>query len=546
MTASQETQARNTAAPALDYDAIIIGAGMSGLYQLYRLRELGMRVRVFEAGTDVGGTWYWNRYPGARFDSESYSYGYSFSKELLEEWDWSEHFAGQPETLRYLNHVADKFDLRRDIQFGCRVAAATYDENSRSWSVALQDGSRLRARFLITAIGPLSTPTLPRIEGRDTFVGQSFHTARWPREPVDFKGKRVAVIGTGATGVQTIQTIAREVGHLSVFQRTPNWCAPLHNGKIDAETQKTIKAGYPEMFKRCQETFACFLHTPDPRGAFEVSDQEREAFYEKLYAARGFGIWQGNFRDILIDRKANATISDFVARKIRQRVKNPDIAEKLIPRNHGFGTRRLPLETFYYEVYNQDNVELVDIAETPIERITPDGINTSAAEYQFDIIIYATGFDAITGSFDKIDFRGIGGVRLKDKWKSGPQTYLGMMVDGFPSMMMLMGPHTALGNIPRSIEYSVDWITGLLRFARESNLTRLEATPAGVASWTDHVKALGVGLLSNEVNSWMTGINSNVEGKQTRIVARYSGSAPAYREKCDEVAAKQYQELTLA
>ena len=546
MTASQETQARNTAAPALDYDAIIIGAGMSGLYQLYRLRELGMRVRVFEAGTGVGGTWYWNRYPGARFDSESYSYGYSFSKELLEEWDWSEHFAGQPETLRYLNHVADKFDLRRDIQFGCRVAAATYDENSRSWSVALQDGSRLRARFLITAIGPLSTPTLPRIEGRDTFVGQSFHTARWPREPVDFKGKRVAVIGTGATGVQTIQTIAREVGHLSVFQRTPNWCAPLHNGKIDAETQKTIKAGYPEMFKRCQETFACFLHTPDPRGAFEVSDQEREAFYEKLYAARGFGIWQGNFRDILIDRKANATISDFVARKIRQRVKNPDIAEKLIPRNHGFGTRRLPLETFYYEVYNQDNVELVDIAETPIERITPDGIKTSAAEYQFDIIVYATGFDAITGSFDKIDFRGTGGVRLKDKWKSGPQTYLGMMVDGFPSMMMLMGPHTALGNIPRSIEYSVDWITGLLRFARESNLTRLEATPAGVASWTDHVKALGVGLLSNEVNSWMTGINSNVEGKQTRIVARYSGSAPAYREKCDEVAAKQYQELTLA
>jgi cation diffusion facilitator CzcD-associated flavoprotein CzcO len=546
MTASQETQARNNAAPALDYDAIIIGAGMSGLYQLYRLRELGMRVRVFEAGTGVGGTWYWNRYPGARFDSESYSYGYSFSKELLEEWDWSEHFAGQPETLRYLNHVADKFDLRRDIQFGSRVAAATYDENSRSWSVALHDGSRFRARFLITAIGPLSTPTLPRIEGRDTFTGQSFHTARWPREPVDFKGKRVAVIGTGATGVQTIQTIAREVGHLSVFQRTPNWCAPLHNGKIDAETQKTIKAGYPEMFKRCQETFACFLHTPDPRGAFEVSDQEREAFYERLYAARGFGIWQGNFRDILIDRKANATISDFVARKIRQRVKNPDIAEKLIPRNHGFGTRRLPLETFYYEVYNQDNVELVDIAETPIERITPDGIKTSAAEYQFDIIVYATGFDAITGSFDKIDFRGTGSVRLKDKWKSGPQTYLGMMVDGFPSMMMLMGPHTALGNIPRSIEYSVDWITGLLRFARESNLTRLEATPAGVASWTDHVKALGVGLLSNEVNSWMTGINSNVEGKQTRIVARYSGSAPAYREKCDEVAAKQYQELTLA
>ena len=533
------------ATPIPDYDAIIIGAGMSGLYQLYRLREQGFRVRVFEAGTDVGGTWYWNRYPGARFDSESYSYGYSFSKELLEEWEWSEHFAGQPETLRYLNHVADKFDLRRDIQFRSRVTAAVYDEGSRSWSIALDDGSRFDTRFLITAIGPLSTPTLPRIEGRDDFKSASFHTARWPKEPVDFTGKRVAVIGTGATGVQTIQTIAGQVCHLTVFQRTPNWCAPLHNGRIDAETQKQIKAGYPEMFARCQETFACFLHTPDPRGAFEVSDEEREAFYEKLYGERGFGIWQGNFRDILIDRNANATISDFVARKIRQRVKNQAVAEKLIPRNHGFGTRRLPLETFYYEVYNQDNVDLVDITETPIERITPDGIKTSDKEYAFDIIIYATGFDAITGSFDKIDFRGTGGVRLKDKWKSGPETYLGIMVHEFPNMLMLMGPHTALGNIPRSIEYSVDWVTGLVRFAMEKKLTRLEATPDGVASWTDHVKALGVGLLSNEVNSWMTGINSNVEGKQRRIIARYSGSAPAYRARCDEVAAKGYEELKL-
>jgi cation diffusion facilitator CzcD-associated flavoprotein CzcO len=532
-------------AAELEYDAIIIGAGMSGLYQLYRLRELGLRVRVLEAGTDVGGTWYWNRYPGARFDSESYSYGYSFSKELLEEWDWSEHFAGQPETLRYLKHVADKFDLRRDIQFRSRVTAAIYQEEPRSWNVTLEDGSRFRTRFLITAIGPLSTPTLPRIEGRDSFEGQSFHTARWPHAPVDFAGKRVAVIGTGATGVQTIQTIAGQVGHLTVFQRTPNWCAPLHNGKIDAEMQQTIKAGYPEMFARCQETFACFLHTPDPRGAFEVSDEEREAFYEKLYGERGFGIWQGNFRDILIDRKANATISDFVARKIRQRVKDQKVAEKLIPKNHGFGTRRLPLETFYYEVYNRDNVELVDITETPIERITPQGIKTSEKDYEFDMIIFATGFDAITGSFDKIDFRGADGARLKDKWKSGPQTYLGIMVDGFPNMMMLMGPHTALGNIPRSIEYSVDWVTGLIRFAQANRLTRLEATSAGVASWTDHVKALGVGLLSNEVNSWMTGINSNVEGKQTRIVARYSGSAPAYRARCDEVAAKGYDELRL-
>jgi cation diffusion facilitator CzcD-associated flavoprotein CzcO len=545
MIASRETQAPPDAAPALDYDAIIIGAGMSGMYQLHRLREQGIRVRVFEAGTGVGGTWYWNRYPGARFDSESYSYGYSFSEELLEEWSWSEHFAGQPETLRYLNLVADKFELRRDIQFRSRVAAAIFDENTRSWNVTLADDSRFRTRFLITAIGPLSTPTLPRIEGVDTFQGQSFHTARWPHEPVDFTGQRVAVIGTGATGVQTIQTIAKSVGRLTVFQRTPNWCAPLHNSKIDAETQEKIKSGYPEMFRRCQETFACFLHTPDPRGTFEVSDEEREAFFEKLYAEPGFGIWQGNFRDILIDRKANAVISDFVARKIRQRVGDQRVAEKLIPKNHGFGTRRLPLETFYYEVYNRDNVELVDITETPIERITPDGIRTSDRDHEFDIIIYATGFDAITGSFDRIDFRGVDGARLKDKWNSGPQTFLGVLVDGFPNMMMLMGPHTALGNIPRSIEYNVDWVTGLIRHARENNLTRVEATAAGVSSWTDHVKALGVGLLSSEVNSWMTGYNSNVEGKQTRIIARYSGSAPAYRARCDEVAAKGYQELAL-
>jgi cation diffusion facilitator CzcD-associated flavoprotein CzcO len=546
MAASDDTQQQAGSTPVLEYDAIIIGAGISGLYQLYRLRELGLRVRVFETGTGVGGTWYWNRYPGARFDSESYSYSYSFSQELLDEWNWAEHFAPQPETLSYLNHVADKFDLRRDIQFRSRVTAAHYQEATRSWDVTLADGSVHTTRFLITAIGPLSAPTMPRIEGVDTFAGESCHTARWPHEPVSFEGKRVAVIGTGATGVQTIQEVAKTVGHLTVFQRTPNWCAPLHNSKIDAEAMAQIKAGYPEMFRRCQETFACFLHTPDPRGTFEVTPDEREAFFEKLYSERGFGIWQGNFRDILTDPKANDAISDFVARKIRQRVNDPSVAEKLIPKNHGFGTRRVPLETKYYEVYNQPNVRLVDIKETPIERITPTGIKTSDAEYEFDMIIYATGFDAITGSFDRIDIRGVDGLRLKDRWASGPRTYLGVLVEGFPNMMMLMGPHTALGNIPRSIEYNVEWVTGLIGHMQERNLTRTEATPAGVASWTDHVKSLGVGLLSNEVNSWMTGINTNVEGKQTRIIARYSGSAPAYRARCDEVATNGYRELALA
>jgi cation diffusion facilitator CzcD-associated flavoprotein CzcO len=531
--------------PALDYDAVIIGAGMSGLYQLYRLRTLGLRTRLLEAGTGVGGTWYWNRYPGARFDSESYSYGYSFSPELLQEWSWSEHFAAQPETLRYLNYVADKFDLRRDIQFRSRVTEAHYQADSGSWQVRLADGGRYRARFLITAVGLLSAPTMPKIDGVETFRGQAFHTAHWPHQPVSFAHQRVAVIGTGATGVQTIQEVAKTAGQLTVFQRTPNWCAPLHNSQIDEATQRQIKAGYPEMFARCQQTFACFLHTPDPRGTFEVSAEEREAFFEKLYAERGFGIWQGNFRDILTDRAANAAISAFVARKIRGRVRDPRVAEQLIPKDHGFGTRRVPLETRYYEVYNQANVALVDIKETPIERISPTGIITTAATHAFDSIVYATGFDAITGSFDRIDIRGLGGRKLKETWANGPLTFLGVQVEGFPNMFMLMGPHTALGNIPRSIEFNVEWVTNLLGYMRERQLTRAEARPQAVAAWTDYVKEMGKGLLSNEVNSWMTGINSNIEGKQTRVIARYSGSAPAYRQRCNEVAAAGYQELAL-
>ena len=545
MPVMEDTGTRAPKAAGLDYDAIVIGAGMSGMYQLIRLRALGLSARVLEAGTGVGGTWYWNRYPGARFDSESYSYGFSFDKELLQEWSWSEHFAPQPETLRYLNLVADRYDLRRDITFRCRVSAAHWDEATRNWTVTAEDGTRLRSRFLITAIGALSAPTLPKFEGMDSFRGQSWHTATMPYEPVDFTGKRVAVIGTGATGVQTIQEVAKTCGSLTVFQRTPNWCAPLLNRKITEEEQQRIKASYDEIFRRCAETFSCFLHTPDPRATFEVSREEREAFWETLYNSPGFGIWVGNFKDILTNREANAELSAFVANKIRSRVKDPKTAEMLIPRNHGFGTRRVPLETRYYEVYNQPNVRLVDSRATPITRITPEGLETTEESFAFDIIIYATGFDAITGAFDRIDFQGVDGLKLRDKWKGGPQTYLGIMVEGFPNMMMQMGPHTALGNIPRSIEYSVEWVTDLLRHAREHDVTRIEATPQGVQSWTDHVKSLGVGLLSNEIDSWMTGINRNVEGKTTRIIARYSGSAPAFRERCDAVAADNYQELRL-
>jgi cation diffusion facilitator CzcD-associated flavoprotein CzcO len=531
---------------ATDFDAVILGAGVSGLYQLYRLRELGLRVRVFETGTGVGGTWYWNRYPGARFDSESWTYGYSFSQELLDEWDWEEHFAGQPETERYLNHVADKFDLRRDIQFESRVTAAHYQWQTRSWDVTLDDGRRYTTRFLITAVGVLSAATMPTIPGVATFEGQSCHTHYWPKEPVRFEDKRVAVIGTGATGVQTITEVAKTAGHLTVFQRTPQWCAPLHNAKIGKEEMGRIRADYPEIFARCQETYGCFIHATDPRGALEVTQEEREAFWEKLYGEPGFGIWMGNFRDILVDREANRLISDFIARKIRQRVKDPAVAEKLIPKNHGFGTRRVPLESGYFEVYNQPNVKLIDITETPIERITPAGVKTRDGEYEFDIIVYATGFDAITGAFDRIDIRGVDGASLKEKWQDGPQTFLGILVDGFPNMLMVMGPHAGLGNFPRAVEYTADWVTGLIRFARERGLTHIEATATGAVAWTDHVIAASEGLLFAEVDSWMTGINRNVEGKQVRRIMRYSGGHPAFRERCDAVAVDGYRELALA
>ena len=537
---------RTSTETAMDFDAVVIGAGVSGLYQLYRLRELGLRVRVFEAGTGVGGTWYWNRYPGARFDSESWTYGYSFSQELLEEWDWEEHFAAQPETERYLNYVADKFDLRHDIQFRSRVTAAHYQEDTRSWDVILEDGRRYTTRLLITAIGVLSAATMPTIPGVATFQGQSCHTHYWPKEPVRFEGKRVAVIGTGATGVQTITEVAKTAGHLTVFQRTPQWCAPLHNAKISKEEMQRIRADYSKIFARCQETYGCFIHATDPRATSEVTPEEREAFWEKLYGEPGFGIWMGNFRDILVDREANKLISDFLARKIRQRVKDPVVAEKLIPKNHGFGTRRVPLESGYYEVYNQPNVTLVDINETPIERITPTGIKTSDAAYAFDLIIYATGFDAITGAFDRIDVRGVDGVSLKEKWKDGPQTFLGILVDGFPNMLMVMGPHAGLGNFPRAAEYSADWVTRLIRVARDRGLTRIEATAAGAKAWTDHVMAASEGLLFTEVDSWMTGINRNVEGKQVRRIMRYSGGHPAFRERCEAVAADGYRELALA
>ena len=525
-----------------EHDFLVVGAGVCGIYQLYRLLELGADVLVIDALSDIGGTWQQNRYPGCRFDSESYSYGYSFSPELLQEWDWSEHFAAQPETLRYLEHVVDKFDLRKHMQFDCRVQSAVFDEAATMWTVTLDDGRRIRCRFLLTALGLLSAPTLPRYPGMDLFRGPSFHTFHWPHEPLDLTGKRVGIIGTGATGVQVIGAIAPIVGELTVFQRRPNWCAPLHNRPITPEEMAAIKQRYDEIFEQCAKTPGGFIHGPDRRKLAEVPPEERLAFWEQLYAAPGFQIWLGNFRDVLMDDEANAEFSAFVADKIRARVHDPAVAEKLIPKDHGFGVQRVPMETNYYEAYNRPNVHLVDISETPIERVTETGIQTSAGHHEFDVIIYATGFDAITGSFDRIEFVGKGGVKLRDKWHDGPSTYLGVATAGFPNLVMLAGPQGAANstNFPRAIEYGVDWATGLYRHIMEHQYTFVDVAPEAEAEWTEHVKDLYQNLLLRKAKSWFTGYNENVEGHQTTRYLMYVGGAPRYRKHLDEIADTGY------
>ncbi len=528
-------------APAEHFDAVIIGAGISGMYQLYRLRELGMSVRVLEAGTDIGGTWYWNRYPGARFDSESYSYGYSFSQEILDEWDWSEHFAAQPEILRYLQFVAEKIDIRKDIDFRTRVTAATYDEADNSWNIETENGRVLNATFLITAVGPLSAPQFPNIAGRERFTGEAYHTGLWPHEPVEFAGKRVAVIGTGATAVQLIQTIASQVEHLTVFQRTPNWCAPLGNSKISPQEMQDIKQRYPEIFAKCDESYGAFLHAMDPRSTFDLSSAEREAFFEKLYTMPGFAIWLGNFGDTLTDEKANAEITKFMAKKIRERVTDPVTAEKLIPTNHGFGTRRVPMESGYYDVYNRANVELVDIRANPVECITTTGIKTAEREFEFDMIIFATGFNAVVGALERIDIRGIGGQPLKEKWKDGPRTYLGVQTAGFPNLLTIVGPQngSTFCNIPRCIEQNVEWLTDLLRYMREKGYDTVETTVDAEDAWTQHVYEAAMKTLFPTADSWFMNVNQNLPEKK-RTFLLYAGGAPVYKQKCDEVAAQGY------
>ena len=526
-----------------DYEVVVIGAGVAGIYQIKRLADLGVRATVIDANADLGGTWYNNRYPGARFDSESFTYGYSFSRELLDEWDWTEQFSPQPETLRYLTHVTDKFGLREHMRFGCRVESMVFDEQTDTWALRLSDDSEMTTRFVVTAVGVLSTPTLPKFDGMDSFAGASFHSFYWPHEPIDLAGKRVAVIGTGATAIQLIPEVAEAADHLTVFQRRPNWAAPLNNAPISADEMSTIRGRYDEIFANCARTPGGFEHEPDRRGFYEVSPEERRELWDRLYDEPGFGIWLRNFVEIFIDEKANAEFSEYIADRIRQRVDDPVIAEKLIPKDHGFGIQRVPLETNYFEAYNRDNVELVDSAETPIVRITPTGLETTDRSFEFDVIVYSTGFDSFTGAFDQIDIRGAGGQKLRDKWADGPATYLGTTVSGFPNFLMLAGPQTAATNFPRGAELAVEWATPFLEYMWEHGYRRFDVDEDAEAAWVEHVKAMYQGLLLRTAKSWITGYNSNIDGHEygkTRYNI-YNGGGPKYAQRLREVAENDYE-----
>lgn len=534
-----------TIATETHFEVIVIGAGVAGIYQMKRLKDMGVNATVLEACDDLGGTWYNNRYPGARFDSESYTYGYSFSQEVLDEWHWKEKFSPQSENLRYLNFVADKFDLRQYMQFNCRVTAAHFMEADDLWKLTLNDGRALTCRYVIMALGLLSTPTLPRIEGTKDFKGPSFHTFHWPHEPVDLTDKKVAVIGTGATAIQLIAEIADKVGELNVFQRRPNWSAPLNNSPISPAEMADIRARYEDIFATCARTPGSFEHEPDRRGFYEVSREERVKLWDRLYDEPGFGIWLANFREIFTDEKANAEFSDYIADRIRQRVDDPVTAEKLIPRDHGFGIQRVPMESHYFEAYNRDNVHLIDIGETPIERVTETGIRTSEQEYDADIIVYATGFDAITGAFDHIDIRGLGDETLRDKWRDGPSTFLGILIHGFPNLLMPTGPQSgsASTNYPRGIENGVNWSMDLLNYSRQHDYTRLEATKAAEDSWTATVTKMYAIMLMRKAKSWFTGYNSNVEGHEEGSIRYfvYNGGTPRYVASINEVAGNDYE-----
>jgi cyclohexanone monooxygenase len=525
-----------------DFDVAVVGAGFAGLYMLYRLRAMGFSVRVLEQGHGVGGTWYWNRYPGARCDVESLEYSYQFSPELQQEWHWSERYAAQPELLRYAEHVAERFDLSRDIVLNTRVAALTFDDAGNRWRIETADGAQLSATHVVMATGCLSVPNKPKFAGMETFAGRSYHTGTWPHETVDFTGQRVGMIGTGSSAVQSIPIIATQAKHLTVFQRTPSYAIPARNAPLDREVERAVKADYAG-FRALSKTRRNGLHCATSEiYATTASDAERKRTYQVKWD-RGGLCYTGSFMDILLDKNANDTAAEFVRERIRRMVHDPATAELLCPQTV-LGCKRLCIDTGYYETFNRENVKLVDVRNAPIDAITPQGLIAGGKAYDFDSLIYATGFDAMTGALTAVDIQGAGGARLRDTWAEGPRTYLGLSVAGFPNLFAITGPGSpsVLTNMLPTIEQHVEWIADCLAFLRTRGFDRIEATPEAEAAWVAHVNEIADRTLFPTCNSWYLG--ANVPGKP-RVFMPYIGFPP-YVAKCNEVTANGYEGFALS
>ena len=532
--------ARPSAAKAEAYDIVVVGAGFAGMYMLHRLRGLGMTARVFEQGSGVGGTWYWNRYPGARCDVESMQYSYSFSDELQQEWDWSERYAPQPEILKYANHVADRFDLRPDIQFDTRVERAEFDERSNTWAVTTSDGKTVTANFVVLATGCLSNARMPDIKGLDRFKGKVYHTGHWPHERVDFTGQRVAVIGTGSSGIQSVPVIAEQAKHLTVFQRTANFSIPARNAALSAEEREWFRKNYPEIRRFAREEARNGIYTDLPeRGALDDGDNERRSRYESRWQ-RGGLTFMSTYNNLLLDKTANDIAAAFVRGKIAEIVGDQATAKLLQPNSHPIGTKRICVDTDYFATFNRPNVELVDIKTSPIEEITENAVRVAGKDYEVDTLVLATGFDAMTGSVAKIDIVGRERRMLNQKWAEGPRTYLGLMSAGFPNLFIITGPGSpsVLSNMIVSIEQHVDWIADCLAYMRDNGLVTMEAEKTAEDKWVDHVNEVAYTTLYPRANSWYMG--ANIPGKP-RIFMPYIGGVGVYRQKCDEVAAKTYE-----
>ena len=530
-------------------DAVIVGAGFSGMYMLKSLRDkLGLKARVYEAGDTVGGTWYWNRYPGARCDSDAYIYGFTFDKQLLQEWEWTERYPEQPEILRYLEHVAKRHDLKRDIQFGTRVTGAEFDEKSKLWNVHFDKGDDVKARYFIAAVGSLTTTNMPQIKGLDTFKGKWYHTSRFPHEGVDFTNKRVGVIGTGATAVQAIPEIAQQAKLLTVFQRTANYCVPARNGKVDPEVVKARKADYEGVIKRTRESFFGQEHYFIPKSVLEATSEEREREFDRMWDAGGFAFWLGNYQDMFFNQESNDICADYIKRKIRNTVKDPLVAEKLIPKGYAYGTKRQPLDTNFYETFNKDNVTLVDAkTDGAIEEITAKGIRAGGKEYELDIIVFATGFDAMTGPLKALNLKGRAGRTLDKEWVDGPHSYLGISVAGFPNLFTITGPQSpsVLSNMPTSIEQHVEWVTDCIAAMRKAGQSTIEASATAQDAWVAHVNEVVNTTLMVGANSWY--MSANIPGKPRAFLPYLAPEGVGgYRRKCDEVAANGYEGFELA